>query len=140
MAIKDNYFGISSLKDITVKIPLDINSNKVGYETLDEEEITEVIKFNLKSILLTHKGERMDTNFGVGIKNYLFEQSNDNLYSVVRSSISSQVRTYMPWLTNVNIRVFGEEEGNRLSVVIKYKLNNPEIVDYFELSISVDEL
>ena len=79
MAIKDNYFGISSLKDITVKIPLDINSNKVGYETLDEEEITEVIKFNLKSILLTHKGERMDTNFGVGIKNYLFEQSNDNL-------------------------------------------------------------
>jgi len=135
MAIKDNYFGISSLKDITVKIPLDIN-----YETLDEEEITEVIKFNLKSILLTHKGERMDTNFGVGIKDYLFEQSNDNLYSVVKSSISSQVRTYMPWLTNVNIRVFGEEEGNKLSVVIKYKLNSPEIVDYFELSISVDEL
>ena len=80
----------------------------------------------------------MDTRFGVGIKRFLFEQSTEQLYSNVRSIIESQVRTYMPWLTDLNIQVFGEME--KMDVVIKYKLNNPEIVDYFELSLSVDEL
>jgi len=138
MPVKDNYFGQSGLRDITVKIPLDINSSNSGYETLNEEEISEVIKFNLKSILLTHPGERMDTRFGVGIKNYLFEQSTESLYSNIQASIQSQISIYMPWLTNVNIQVLGDVHS--LSVVIKYKLNNPEIIDYFELSLSVDEL
>jgi len=138
MPVKDNYFGQSGLRDITVKIPLDINSSNSGYETLNEEEISEVIKFNLKSILLTHPGERMDTRFGVGIKNYLFEQSTESLYSNIQASIQSQISIYMPWLTNVNIQVLGDIHS--LSVVIKYKLNNPEIIDYFELSLSVDEL
>lgn len=138
MSVKDNYFGPSGFRDITVKIPLDINSSNAGYETLNEEEISEVIKFNLKSILLTYPGERMDTRFGVGIKDYLFEQSTESLYSNIQASIQSQISIYMPWLTNVNIQVFGDIHS--LSVVIKYKLNNPEIIDYFELSLSVDEL
>ena len=138
MSVKDNYFGLTGLRDITVKIPLDINSSNVGYETLNEEEISEVIKFNLKSILLTHSGERMDTQFGVGLRNYLFEQGENQLYSSVEAIITSQIRKYMPWLTNINVQVFGDIET--LSVIIKYKLNNPEIVDYFELSVSVDEL
>ena len=42
MSENKNYFGLTSLRDITVKIPLDINSTNVGYETLNEEQITEV--------------------------------------------------------------------------------------------------
>jgi len=138
MSETKNYFGLSTLRDITVKIPLDINSTNVGYKTLNEEEISEVIKFNLKSILLTHKGERMDTKFGVGLRGYLFEQMTDSLYFTISSSIQSQIRAYMPWLTNVNVKVFGDMYT--LSVVIKYKLNDPEIIDYFELSLSIDEI
>tara|TARA_Y100000592_G_scaffold101171_1_gene186348 strand:- start:2683 stop:3105 length:423 start_codon:yes stop_codon:yes gene_type:complete len=140
MSVKNNNFGISALRDITVKVPLNIESNNVGYETLNEEEISEVIKFNLKSIILTYPGERMDTRFGVGIKRFLFEQAGDELYQTVQSTIFNQIRTYMPWLTNVNVQVFGEDNERKLSVAIKYKLNSPEIVDYFELSLSMDEL
>ena len=56
MSIKNDFFGITALKDITVKIPLELQSENVGYETLNEEQLNEVIKFNLKSIILTHKG------------------------------------------------------------------------------------
>lgn len=140
MSIKNDFFGMTSLKDITVKIPLELQSENVGYETLNEEQLNEVIKFNLKSILLTHKGERMDTSFGVGIRQYLFETITEDIYESIQSEILFQIRKYMPWLTNVNASVYGSSDGYKINVKIKYRLNNPEIVDFFELSVSLDEI
>ena len=140
MTMKNDFFGITQIKDITVKVPLDILSDNVGYETLNEEQINEVIKFNLKSIILTHKGERMDTNFGVGLKQYLFESVNDDIYNLIQNQILFQVRKYMPWLTNLNVMVYGSDQGYKINIKIKYKLNNPEIIDYFDLSLSLDEI
>tara|TARA_Y100000816_G_C25971125_1_gene506763 strand:+ start:82 stop:492 length:411 start_codon:yes stop_codon:yes gene_type:complete len=136
--MKNDSFGQTALRDITVKIPLDFNSPNVGYETLNEEQISEVINYNLKSILLTHKGELMDTNFGVGLKSYLFEPTVS--VNGVRLAIEQQVSIYMPWLTDVNVFVSLNEEKASLFVSIKYKLNQPEIIDYFELSLSLDQL
>ena len=140
MSIKNDFFGITALKDITVKIPLELQSENVGYETLNEEQLNEVIKFNLKSIILTHKGERMDTSFGVGIRQYLFETVTEDVYESIQSEMLFQIRKYMPWLTNVNVSVYGSSDGYKLNARIKYKLNNPEIVDFFELSVSLDEI
>ncbi len=140
MSIKNDFFGITALKDITVKIPLELQSENVGYETLNEEQLDEVIKFNLKSILLTHKGERMDTSFGVGIRQYLFETVTEDVYESIQSEILFQIRKYMPWLTNVNVSVYGSSNGYKLNAKIKYRLNSPEIVDFFELSVSLDEI
>ena len=137
MSIKDTNFGISSLRDITVKIPLNMESDSIGFETLNENQIAEVINYNLKSILLTMPGELMDTNFGVGLKSYLFEQS-VNVFGI-KNAIDNQISLYMPWLSQVNTRVSVNEE-NYLSIRIKYKLNQPEVIDYFDLSLSLDEL
>ena len=137
MSIKDTNFGISSLRDITVKIPLNMEADSIGFETLNENQIAEVINYNLKSILLTIPGELMDTNFGVGLKSYLFEQSVDVFG--IKNAIDNQISLYMPWLSQVNTRVLINEE-NYLSIRIKYKLNQPEVIDYFDLSLSLDEL
>lgn len=137
MSIKDTNFGISSLRDITVKIPLNMEADSIGFETLNENQIAEVINYNLKSILLTMPGELMDTNFGVGLKSYLFEQSVDVFG--IKNAIDNQISLYMPWLSQVNTRVLINEE-NYLSIRIKYKLNQPEVIDYFDLSLSLDEL
>ena len=137
MSIKDTNFGISSLRDITVKIPLNMEADSIGFETLNENQIAEVINYNLKSILLTIPGELMDTNFGVGLKSYLFEQS-VNVFGI-KNAIDNQISLYMPWLSQVNTRVLVNEE-NYLSIRIKYKLNQPEVIDYFDLSLSLDEL
>ena len=138
MTIKKDTFGQTGLKDITVKIPLEINSTTVGYESLNEEDISKVINYNLKSILLTHKGELLDTNFGVGLRAYLFEPTVS--LDAIKFSIERQVSTYMPWLTQVNVVVSSNDEGQSVYVTIKYKLNQPEIIDQFELSLSLDEL
>ena len=82
----------------------------------------------------------MDTNFGVGLKSYLFELSSPDFYEDLQEEINYQLRVYMPWLVETNVQVTGKQEFNNLNVRIKYKLNRPEIVDYFELSISLDEL
>ena len=140
MSIKNDYFGITGLKDITVDIPLDIQSDNVGYKTLNEEEIAKIINFNLKSLIFTVPGERMDTNFGVGIKNYLFESADPTVFNQIQGAIEYQLRVYMPWLVETNVEVSGDEEYNTLYVRVKYKINRPEIVDYFDMSISLDQI
>ena len=140
MSIKNDYFGITGLKDITVDIPLDIQSDNVGYKTLNEEEIAKIINFNLKSLIFTVPGERMDTNFGVGIKNYLFESASPTVFNQIQGAIEYQLRVYMPWLVETNVEVSGDVEYNTLNIRVKYKINRPEIIDYFEMSISLDEI
>ena len=140
MSIKNDYFGITGLKDITVDIPLDIQSDNVGYKTLNEEEIAKIINFNLKSLIFTVPGERMDTNFGVGIKNYLFESADPTVFNQIQGAIEYQLRVYMPWLVETNVEVSGDVEYNTLNVRVKYKINRPEIVDYFDMSISLDQI
>ena len=49
----NEYFQLSIPKDITVEVPLNFDSEKPGFTTLSEEQIVEVINYNLKSILLT---------------------------------------------------------------------------------------
>ncbi len=72
MTYKEDYFQSSVLKEITVRVPLEMDSDNPGYKTINEKEIKEAINFDIKSILLTIPGERMDANFGVGIYRYLF--------------------------------------------------------------------
>ena len=54
---------------------------------------------NLKMLILTNPGERMmDTNFGVGLKAYLFELNDEMTYEEITSRIRSQVAQYMPFV------------------------------------------
>ena len=54
---------------------------------------------NLKMLILTSPGERMmDTNFGVGLKAYLFELNDEMTYEDITSRIRSQVAQYMPFV------------------------------------------
>ena len=47
------YFQISIPKDITVEIPLNFDSDKPGFTRLSEEQIKDVINYNIKSINYT---------------------------------------------------------------------------------------
>ena len=58
--------------------------------------INQEIKQNFKNLLLTNPGERIwDTNFGIGIKRYLFEQQAQQTYGDIDSRIRSQAKRYM---------------------------------------------
>lgn len=68
------------------------------------QTIKEVSTQNLKMVILTAPGERiMDPGFGVGLRNFLFEQNNESTYSMIRAKINSQVKEYLPFLEILNI-------------------------------------
>ena len=74
-----------------------------GYENL--QTIERVALQNLKMLCLTAPGERcMDPNFGVGIRNYLFEQNVPSTHSKIKTRIIRQVGEYMPFLEIVEVK------------------------------------
>ena len=93
--------------------PLDINKNvKIGVAfPLDEvnlfqgtQTIKEQIKSNLVNVLLTEKGERVnEPDFGVGLKNILFEQSPDE--DLLKSEINTQLKIHIPEITLLDVLV-----------------------------------
>jgi phage baseplate assembly protein W len=79
------------------KLPLDYNQAYGPYTS--NTEINDVVKQNLKMLVLTNPGERiMIPNFGVGIKRYIFENKTSSTYASIEGKIRSQVSIYMPFV------------------------------------------
>jgi hypothetical protein len=83
---------------------------------------------NLKMLILTNPGERiMDTEFGVGLKSYLFEQNTPSTYSEIDSKIRQQVQKYLPYIGIERIDFAVPEDNpdlfpNNLSVSIYFNI------------------
>ena len=114
---------------LTPKIPLAL-SNEDGTYTLIKE-YKELVKQNFKNLILTAPGERMmDPQFGVGIKNFLFENDEPGLYSSISNKIEEQTEKYMPFVGIVDINFASSEAYNNfLSVEIQYVIGPLDVVD-----------
>tara|TARA_R100000030_G_scaffold23021_2_gene16541 strand:+ start:22 stop:444 length:423 start_codon:yes stop_codon:yes gene_type:complete len=140
MSYEQDFFSARLIKQITVKIPLEMKEDGIGYDTISENDIRQAIEYDIKSILLTAKGERFDPNFGVGMNSFLFEGYNTAKIASLRPSIISQISRYMPWLSNFNVGVTPIPSKNALQVDIKYKVNTPQIVGHFNMLVSLSDV
>ena len=60
---------------VAVKFPLQIDDETANFIAFGTEELEQVVRQNIKMVLLTNPGERIfDDNFGVGLRKYLFLQ------------------------------------------------------------------
>ena len=97
-----------------------------------------------KNLLLTIPGERvMDAEFGVGLKQYLFELDNESLRGRIRGRIGQQVQRYLPYIRLIDISfdsqgTNAEIDRNFLSVVVEYEIVPLSDVDNLELTLPVD--
>ena len=108
--------------------PLDLNKNvKIGVAfPLDEtnlfsgtETVREQIKSNLLNILLTYPGERVNLpNFGVGLKNLLFEQSID--IEQLKEIIQNQINEFLPTVKLKGISIQESEDKHTISIKLTY--------------------
>jgi phage baseplate assembly protein W len=101
------------------KLPLTLDP-KNGFLMIDN--YVDETKQNLKILVLTAPGERVfDLNFGVGLRNYLFENKTSELDQNIRTRIYNQVEQYLPYV-NINDIVVGEspDTDNLLYVKIDY--------------------
>jgi phage baseplate assembly protein W len=91
---------------ISVKLPLSRDPES-GYKL--NKTLKQVARQNLKMLVLTAPGERiMIPEFGVGLRNYLFENMSSDVFFDLKSEIISQAETYFPYIT-INSVTFRQE-------------------------------
>jgi uncharacterized protein len=118
------------------KLPLLYDITEDGVYGLNKT-ILDTIRQNLKMLILTNPGERiMDSNFGVGIKRFLFENDDDQLRENIQNRIIDQISRYLDYISviEVNISPVGSNEENLMFINIKYTVPSLNIND--ELNIN----
>ena len=118
---------------LTPKLPLTRNKT-TGYKLIDDYVV--LVKQNFKNLLLTVPGERiMFPNFGVGIKEYLFDQSSSVNFDEVERKIRNQVNTWAPYIKLENIQFDFLE--NQMNITIKYSVPSAQIFDVLNLNLTI---
>jgi len=125
-----------------LKLPIQVDNDG---NFINISDVFENARQNMKMVLLTNPGEKiMNPDFGVGIKNYLFENSfileqtpldnlrTRSLETTVKNVIAGQIEKYIKDITVTSIETSVEE--NKMNIVINYTLS-----DFLEdtLSLSV---
>ena len=121
------------------KNPLDLNKNvTIGVAfPLDEtnlfqgtENFKDQIKSNLLNLLLTYPGERINLpNFGVGIKELLFEQKID--LESLKNNIQSQINRYVPNISLTTIKSTKSTDKHTITIFLSYTYlldNSPDSI------------
>ena len=117
---------------ISPKVPLR-RDYEDGY--LMNKSLREVIKQNFKSLLLTSPGERvMDPTFGVGLRNYLFEQNSVLLKEQIMENVYEQVSRYLPFIKIEQVNIDSDDTGATLMVSVLYAV--PSINTRDQISIT----
>jgi phage baseplate assembly protein W len=105
------------MSGISPKLPLATGFKNGVYEL--NTDVLQAMGQNLKNLVLTSPGERMmDPLFGVGLRNFLFEQNVESVYNDVSSTIYQQVNLYLPQIKIQNI-------------VFNQAATDPDDIDHF---------
>ena len=132
---------MSRIRTLAPRLPLNPN-NQFGYDMLST--IRGTTKQNLKCLMLTSPGERvMDPEFGVGLKQYLFENFGPEIRVDLKTNIRQQIGTYLPFVKIKNIRIlFGDDfdspNYNKLFVSIEYFIQSTSKLDVLNLTVKND--
>ena len=119
------------------KLPLMADDEDGAYSL--HKKVSDEVQENFKTLLLTNPGERvMDSNFGVGIQRYLFEQNVQPTWADINERIRSQTKTYLPairinkidFITAENTR---DVNDNYLGLRIDFTIVPLKVRSLFEL-------
>ena len=123
---------------MSLSLILPLNIGGAGFESFDDSETRAAIQQNLRMLLLTAPGEYvMDPNFGVGLRNYLFEPASNEVGEIIKSEIIKQTASYMPYININKINLSLEEiDSNILSISINYTTVESVLQEILEMTIT----
>lgn len=104
------------------------------------DDIKDLIKFHLTNLLLTNPGEKIsDPEYGVGLRQYLFENFGLGITAEIEDAISQAINTYLPYI-DLN-SVFTEEnpEDNTLNIKISYTILETTETQLLEIALNIGE-
>jgi phage baseplate assembly protein W len=116
---------------ISAKLPLSVSQKDGPYRLT--KTVTEALTQDFKMLLLTNPGERMmDPDFGIGIRNYLFENASEFIYDELTSLIIDATASYLPQIQIEKV-LFNESsddnqlndliDSNIISITIRFSIN-----------------
>ena len=106
------------------------NADAVFNQTFTQKE---QVKSNLINVLLTEPGERVNLpDFGVGLKNLLFETTIDT--ANLEARIDNQVQIYIPEITLISAETDFSPDEHILYIKITYRYNPSNEVDAIQLN------
>ena len=121
----------------------DINKNQtigLAFPLINEGQFTRTnsfsdqIKANIINVLLTERGERpMQPDFGVGLKNLLFE--NIENADEIKPEIESQLEIYVPDIELLDIESEFLEDNHLLRITLVYRLLITGETDSMDLNV-----
>mgnify|MGYP003641531066 CR=1 FL=1 len=119
---------------LTPKVPLRIPS---GAQYSMIQSYAGLVKQNFKNLILTAPGERvMDIEFGVGLRNFLFEMNSESTYDEIGARIAQQVERYMPFLEITGIRFLASNESvdnSMVTIKIRYDITPLDVEDLLSI-------
>lgn len=104
------------------------------------EDLKSQIAFELKNILMTFPGENIsDPNYGIGMRQYVFEQNTDSIRQKIILNIQEQITRYMSYIQLNKIKVTATPEdvdNNTLAVSITYSIPKKVEQEVFNINIT----
>ena len=128
-----------------VKIPLFVDSIDGAYGL--SKDMEELAQQNLKTIILTSPGERiMVPDFGVGVRNYIFEQNTSGTQAALRNAIQQQVSKYAPYILIEELQVSSpnivgalpnERDQTRINIYIRFRVPGANITSNLTIPVEI---
>jgi len=116
-------------QQVAIGVPIPFNSPQVFTQTYTTSD---QIKSNLINFILTAKGERLlNPEFGTTIRQYLFENINNNTLQNLEDSLREELTLNFPSVTITNIKFNPQYDTNAINIVINYYIlgGNPNTLN-----------
>ena len=122
------------MSSLSVKLPITRNTAD-GFTMI--KDFQTLVRQNFKMLVLTSPGERvMEPDFGVGVRNYLFENFNNSVFTEIESAIRKQASIFLPVISVRQIEFDSSNpDNNVLGIKIVYDLPDVGITDLLEFTI-----
>ena len=109
---------IGSFKKVT-GVPLDLQNNLDEGGYFHKSYGIELIRNNLRQLLLCDKGERvMLPHYGISLNKYLFEPLDETTYFLIRRDILRTLKKYFSLVRVISLRVFSESKDAEQGKII----------------------
>jgi hypothetical protein len=100
--------------------------------------LKELSRFHLTNLILTNPGEKIsDSTYGVGIRQYLFENASADVFEDIRFRINSQVNSKLGYINLLNVAIgMLDRYDNIMKIRITYSVQGANLQDVLDLNIN----
>ena len=88
------------------------------------------IKNNIINYFLTNPGEHyLNPTFGAGLRNFVFEQINDDNLDFLKEDVETKLGDFFPNIKIISLNVLRNDDFNTISIKLNYVIPNTNIND-----------